>query len=218
MSMIDKSFARNKLALLLDPKPSQSLPTTPVSMRRSPLLYDPSDEPDFLNPMLTLPATLDTLYDAVTSVDDGFAVVEIMSPPLPLLATAVPTSDGKGFFFDEPSNKLISGMQPASVELEKDIKRAVTCGKQTESEGMVVSTVLSKPEATSKLSNEANSTVNAMKCEAWEEIREILNNDSDSKWRDVVPLSYDVLPQQDQSWKVPSSDIERLRAFLDMAD
>lgn len=202
---------RDALEVLLDANPSRSLPATPLAKRRSnPLLFNPTDEPMFVDPMMTLPANLPKLSITVPPedfIDPPKDLAGIQFMPLP-----PPEISDEGLIHGEPSsNKITSAIPGASIEVVK-VDELQTASK--EQPQRVIPIAVTESVATSQVKKDANRYV--IKDAAWEKIRNVLSKDSD---KNIVPPSYDMLPKQNhQSWLNASSGIEGLRAFLDMSD
>ena len=218
--MIDNTLTLDVMDVLLDSKPSHSLPASPLAKRSNALCFCTSNElalvdSVFVDPAMTLPATLTTLSvtdpseDFIDPTTEDFVFISAPVPLSEASKAAEPASDSVKF------TNAISGTGPTSVEL-LNVDKELTTNEQTTSEELV-SIIVSEPVERSQVLDEAK--CNVIKYPAWEAIREVLDKDSDKKWNNVVPLSYDVLPKQDQLWLNSScGGMEGLRAFLEMLD
>lgn len=227
LSMVDNTLTEDALDVLLDSKPSRSLPASPLAKRRNnPSSFCPSEELAFVDPTMTLETTLTTLSHSTPAVDfighpaEDFEYLPAPPPETFVCMHSPPASDGAsgdGLVFTESScNKstdAVPDMQ-ASVEVLTMDTEETAC---EENEALMPPVASQPPQETSRALDEAKSSC-GIKYATWEAIREALSKDSDDKWSDVVPLSYDVLPKQDQSWLNASSGMEGLRVFLQMVD
>ena len=242
LSMLENSTVLENLGDLLDAKPCHSLPATPLTRRRSnPTLFSHAGGHVIIDPMMTLPANLPSLSISAPGEyfenSDDQSVMELMPPPHASRNKSLNDTSGDELTINGEIASLDTTLEAPASPVSTDTFGSALSSVVAIENGDVSASRRSKSVETedSLVCNEEIPTGGEMppiivsspvrdrkpyviKDKAWEDIRMVLSKESDETRKRVVPLSYDVLPKQEQPWKNMSSGIEGLRVFLDMSD
>ena len=216
---LDDDLPINRLEVMLDAKPSHSLPASPLTQKSE--KFNLPESPIFTDPEMSLP------FSAVVTTPTEINTEQKSSHEIQIALSSPPRDNSMVL-------DIVPAVQTPTALIEKETVTPVPVPVIVVAENdpvpvKVNSDMLLQPsQDVSIFDTESDIKPNmddfVPNCEVinreftWDVIKEVLEESDKINGISVHNISYDILPEEEQVWMQESCGIEQLRAFLAVCD